>query len=111
MSLPVQFPETAYIFGIFFHLYSQESYTSPPTLPSHISSDSLLLSSSTFFKIFIYLFMTERERERASEKQREKQALCREPDTGLDPRAPGSYPREKATLNRWATGAALFGVF
>ena len=29
-------------------------------------------------------------------RQREKQALCREPDVGLDPRTPGSRPGPKA---------------
>ena len=52
--------------------------------------------------------MKERERER----QRHKQAPCREPDAGLDPRSPGSHPRPKAALNRWATRAALnFSIF
>ena len=35
----------------------------------------------------------ERERQRH---RREKQAPCREPDAGLDPRTPGSRPRPKA---------------
>ena len=35
---------------------------------------------------------TERQRHR----QREKQAPCREPDVGLDPRTPGSHPGLKA---------------
>ena len=35
---------------------------------------------------------TKRERHR----QREKQAPCREPDVGLDPRTPGSCPGPKA---------------
>ena len=35
-------------------------------------------------------------REREREKQREKQALCREPDVGLGPRTPGSSPGPKA---------------
>ena len=35
---------------------------------------------------------TERQRHR----QREKQAPCREPDVGLDPRTPGSHPVPKA---------------
>ena len=48
----------------------------------------------------------ERERERQRHMQREKQAPCREPDVGLDPRSPGSRPGLKAELNRWATGAA-----
>ena len=45
---------------------------------------------------------TEKEREREAQgyKQREKQAPHREPDVGLDPRAPGSHPGLKAALNR-----------
>ena len=39
---------------------------------------------------------TERERERQRYRQREKQAPCREPDVGLDPRTPGSCPGLKA---------------
>ena len=30
----------------------------------------------------------------------EKQAPCKEPDAGLDPRHPGSHPGLKAALNR-----------
>ena len=30
--------------------------------------------------------------ERQRHRQREKQAPCREPDVGLDPRTPGSHP-------------------
>ena len=51
--------------------------------------------------------MTNTERER----EREKQAPCREPDVGLDSRSPGSHSGLKAALNRWATGAALIWVF
>ena len=67
-----------------------------------------------FLKIlFIHSWEThterEREREREREKQkhgqREKQAPCREPDVGLDPRCPGSCPGLKVALNRWATQA------
>ena len=36
--------------------------------------------------------MRERERERQRHRQREKQAPCREPDVGLYPGTPGSYP-------------------
>ena len=67
-----------------------------------------------FFKDFIYLFMrdTHREREREREmhrhRQRDKQAPCREPDTGLDARSPGSHSRLQAALNRCATGAAPY---
>ena len=32
--------------------------------------------------------------------QRDKQAPCREPDVGLDPRTPRSHPGLKAALNR-----------
>ena len=54
-----------------------------------------------FFKDFIYLFMRDRDRERGRDtRQREKQALYREPNVGLDPRSPGSHPGLKAALNR-----------
>ena len=39
---------------------------------------------------------TDRERERQGHRQREKQAPCREPDVGFDPRTPGSRPGPKA---------------
>ena len=38
----------------------------------------------------------EREREGGRDTDREKQAPCREPDVGLDPRTPGSCPGPKA---------------
>ena len=40
--------------------------------------------------------MRDTERERQRHRQREKQAPCREPDVGLDPRTPGSHPEPKA---------------
>ena len=40
------------------------------------------------------------------DRQREKQAPCREPNVGLDPGSPGSHPGLKAALNHWATRAA-----
>ena len=43
--------------------------------------------------------MRDTERE-AENRQREKQAPCREPDVELDPRSPGSCPGLKAALNR-----------
>ena len=46
--------------------------------------------------------MIERERDR----QREKQALCREPDVGLDRGLQDQNPGLKVVLNCWATGAA-----
>ena len=41
----------------------------------------------------------EREKEAKTHRQREKQAPCREPDTGLDPGSPGSCPGLKAVPN------------
>ena len=38
-------------------------------------------------------------RDTKTERQREKQAPCREPDVGLDPRSPGSGPGLKVALN------------
>ena len=42
------------------------------------------------------MFIHERHIERGRDAGREKQAPCREPDVGLDPRAPGSCPGPKA---------------
>ena len=47
-----------------------------------------------YFKYFTYLSMRDTERQR--HRQREKQALRREPDSGLDPRTLGSRPELKA---------------
>ena len=55
-----------------------------------------------FFLRFYYSWETQRQRHR----QREKQALCWEPDAGLDPRCPGSRPGPEVALNCWATQAA-----
>ena len=38
-----------------------------------------------------------RQRERGRDRQREKQAPCRKPDMGLDPRSPGSHPGLKGS--------------
>ena len=53
---------------------------------------------------------TEIEAETQAEGEREKQAPCREPDVGLDPRFPGSHPGAKVAPNCWATGAACFSL-
>ena len=74
------------------------------------SKEKLTIKSVLFFfKDFIYLFIHEQQRERergrarATERQRhrqrEKQASCREPNAGLDPRSPGSSPGLKVGLN------------
>ena len=47
----------------------------------------------------------------AEARQREKQAPCGEPYTGLDPGTPGSRPGLQAVLNRWAPRAALHSSF
>ena len=61
-----------------------------------------------FLKDFIYLLMRDRnrhtERERQRHRQREKQAPRREPDVGLDPGPPGSWPGPGTALTHWATG-------
>ena len=49
-----------------------------------------------FFLTFIYLFTGDVERERERYRQREKQALCGDPNMGLDPRTPGTRPEPKA---------------
>ena len=46
------------------------------------------------FYLFIYSWQTRRERQR--HKQREKQAPCKKPNAGLDPRTLGSRPEPKA---------------
>ena len=40
--------------------------------------------------------MRDTERERQRHRQREKQAPCKEPDVGLNPRTPGPRPELKA---------------
>ena len=52
---------------------------------------------------------TNTHRERQRHRQKEKQAPCKEPDVGLNPRSPGSHPGLQAELNHCATatGAAL----
>ena len=42
--------------------------------------------------------MKDTERERQRQRHREKQAPCREPDVGLNPRSPGSCPGPKAVI-------------
>ena len=44
--------------------------------------------------------MRDRDREGQRHRQTEKQASCREPDVGLNPRVPGSGPGLKVALNR-----------
>ena len=104
------FYNSSYCLTLYFYVVEMLSF-----LKSHETTSAsfkLFFCNSSpffffFFKIlFIYSWQTERERERQRHKQREKQAPCREPDVGLDPRSPGSRPGPKAALNHWATRAA-----
>ena len=62
----------------------------------HIYTQLIFFFIYYFLKILlIYSWETQRETERQRHRQREKQAPCREPDVGLDPRSPGSYPEPK----------------
>ena len=51
--------------------------------------------SYSFF-LRLYLFIHERHRREAETQAEEKQAPCREPDAGLYPRTPESWPEQKA---------------
>ena len=67
---------------------------------------ALQSSKNLFFFLKIDLFMrhththTHTDRQTDRHGQREKQAPCREPDVGLDPRSPGSGPGPKLALNQ-----------
>ena len=58
-----------------------------------------------FSKDFIYVFM--RNTERQGHRQRKKQAPCREPDVGLDPRILRSGPGLKADAQPLSHPGAL----
>ena len=66
--------------------------------PSVLAASPLLFfySSILLFKDFIYLFIRDTHTQRQRHRQREKQALCREPDMGLDSGTPGSRSERKA---------------
>ena len=51
--------------------------------------------------------MRDTERE-AETKQREKQASCKEPDVGFNPRTPGSGPEPKADVQALSHPGAYF---
>ena len=55
--------------------------------------------------------MRDTEKERQRHRQREKQALCREPDVGLDPRSPGSCPGPKAALTAEPPGLPTIPIY
>ena len=68
--------------AICLHSSHGDSLCLPPEL------DHLFL----FLKDFLKIYSWETHRERQRHRQREKQASCREPDAGLDPRTLGSWP-------------------
>ena len=53
----------------------------------------------------------ERGRERQRHRRREKQAPCREPDVGLDPRSLGSRPGPKAGAKLLSRPGCPFSFF
>ena len=70
---------------LFIHLF----------LPS-LSLSAVAINGISFF-LKIYFFIHERQRER--HRQRDKQAPCREPNVGLDPRAQDHALGERQVLN------------
>ena len=97
-------------------IFDRPTFKSFATLTLIIHVFFLLLSTlllHSFFIIFFFFLIHERHRERERQRymQREKQAPCREPDMGFDPRSPGSGPGLKAAPNPWATRAAPISVF
>ena len=68
--------------------------------------DSILF----FLKIlFIYPWETHKERQR--HRQREKQAPCKEPNAGLNPRPRDHSLSQRQMLNHWATQASWDSIF
>ena len=72
----------------------------------------LLFRIKTLFKIFFkrfHFFIHERQWQR--HKQREKEAPCREPDVGLDPKTKDHTLSQEQVLNHWATQASPIRPF
>ena len=88
--LPVGSPMRDSISGPWDHDLSQRQMLNQLSEPSRYPLKIL------FKKILFYLLMRDTERERQRHRQREKQAPCREPHLGLDPRTLGSHPELKA---------------
>ena len=71
----------------------------------YLKKEKFVLFKVFFFSKILFMYSWE------THKHREKQAPCREPDTGLHPGSPGSHPRLQAAPNRCTTGAAPLLVF
>ena len=59
-------------------------------------TESPKLEGNMFFKDLIYLIMRDQKERQRHREREEKQAPCKEPNLGLDPRNPGSGPEPKA---------------
>ena len=56
------------------------------------------IKAYVFFFLRFYLFIHERYREKQRHRQREKEVPCGEPDVGLNPMIPRSWPEPKADV-------------
>ena len=70
-----------------------------PHLPHVVEEHTVHKLGDFFFFLRFYLFTHERHRERQRHGQKDKQAPCREPNVGLDPRTPGSEPEPRADVH------------
>ena len=73
---------------------------------SHLGVPPCYLFNITFYFLILFIYFL-----KFIQRQREKQAPCREPDVGLYPGSPGSHPGLQAALNHCPTGAALTSHF
>ena len=86
-------PNTYTTINVLFYFYRSFIHF-PENHTAFSPQKCLYFILSLFFKDFIFSWETHRERQR--HRQREKKALCGEPDTGLDPRTLGSWPEPEA---------------
>ena len=77
-----------------------------PSIKIRIFEQNHLQLLSFFFKI-LFIFSWETQRERQRHRQREKQAPCKEPDAGLNPRLQDHALSWRQMRNRWATQLSL----
>ena len=75
-----------------YHICVLCIYSQVNKFPSHV------FNRVWFFLKILFIYSWETHRERQRHRQREKQAPCREPDAGLDPRTLGSCPEPKADV-------------
>ena len=76
-------------------LIDDTNYTQVVTIGRGWARVPLYLFFATSLESIMISEKTQRHRQK-QHRQREKQALCREPDMGLDPGSPGSGPGPKA---------------